>query len=295
MKQIPMRFAGAQMPCTPNVADNVKEIKKAIDYAVDNECDFLVTPEGSLSGYDHTSFTANGFYGDANQVRDMILESFDKMFTTELEQGLKEVEDYAKNKVGLCLGTAWKEQERFGTIGRNQIRFYSKDGQFRGATNKSLCVSPSDLSYLENDINVSGVECMKLGSNDVSFNVVGLICNDLWGHGLSGHKALCIKAKEQFQDNINLFVHSTNGYRGNGEFMEKLYDNWHNAHLTMMSYLTEIPIITVDNCNHIDGTEFSGQTSSESGVVVKGEFVTQVPREGTQYFFYDFFGVKHEH
>ena len=79
MKQIPMRFAGAQMPCTPNVEANVKEIKKAIDYAVDNECDFLVTPEGSLSGYDHTSFTANGFYGDANQVRDMILESFNKI------------------------------------------------------------------------------------------------------------------------------------------------------------------------------------------------------------------------
>ena len=28
MKQVPIRFAGAQMPCTPNVDDNVEQIKK---------------------------------------------------------------------------------------------------------------------------------------------------------------------------------------------------------------------------------------------------------------------------
>ena len=38
------------------------------------------------------------------------------MFTDKLVEGLKEAESYAKDKVGLCLGTAWKETERFGEV-----------------------------------------------------------------------------------------------------------------------------------------------------------------------------------
>ena len=43
-----MRIAGAQIPVSKDVEQNVKTIKHAIDWATDNECDFLVTPEGSL-------------------------------------------------------------------------------------------------------------------------------------------------------------------------------------------------------------------------------------------------------
>ena len=286
MKQVPIRFAGAQMPCTPNVDNNVEQIKKAIDYAVENKCDYLVTPEGALSGYDHGDLARRGF------------DPFENMFTDKLKEGLKEVESYAKGKVGLCLGTAWLEKERFGEVGRNQIRFYSKAGDLRGRTNKSFCVNPSDMSYLENDPNVAGISCWQLGDDTFKFNVVGLVCNDMWGHGWSGHKAMCWEAKQQFngggRQDLQLFVHCTNGYRGNGEFMETLFNDWHHAHLTMMSYLAEVPIITVDNCYHIDGREYHGQTSSESGVVVRGKFVTEIPRTGTQYFYHDFFGIGYD-
>ena len=87
MKQVPIRFAGAQMPCTPNVDDNVEQIKKAIDYAVENKCDYLVTPEGALSGYDHGDLARRGF------------DPFENMFTDKLKEGLKEVESYPKEKV----------------------------------------------------------------------------------------------------------------------------------------------------------------------------------------------------
>jgi hypothetical protein len=50
----------------------------------------------------------------------------------------------------------------------------------------------------------------------------------------------------------------------------------------------KIPIITVDNCYYMQGYEYHGRTSSESGVLVNGDWVTAVPREGTQYFYYDF-------
>ena len=115
-KQIPVRIAGAQIPCTPVVRDNVEHIKKAIDYAIENRCDYLVTPEGALSGYDHGGLAATTFG----------IDPFENL--SELEDGLKTVEAYAKNKVGLCLGTLWKEKERFGDVGRNQIRFYAKNG-----------------------------------------------------------------------------------------------------------------------------------------------------------------------
>ena len=38
------------------------------------------------------------------------------------------------------------------------------------------------------------------------------------------------------------------------------------------------------------GEDYDGYTSSESGVVINGEWVTNVPRTGTQYFYHDFIG-----
>ena len=46
-----MRIAGAQIPVTRDIVANTKTIKESIDWASENNCDFLVTPEGSLSGY----------------------------------------------------------------------------------------------------------------------------------------------------------------------------------------------------------------------------------------------------
>ena len=73
-KQIPVRIAGAQIPCTPIVKDNVEHIKKAIDYAVENRCDYLVTPEGAVSGYDHGDLARTGF------------DPFENMFTDKLNR-----------------------------------------------------------------------------------------------------------------------------------------------------------------------------------------------------------------
>ena len=45
------RLAGAQLPIGIDIQWNKKEILKAIDWALENEVDHLLTPEGSLSGY----------------------------------------------------------------------------------------------------------------------------------------------------------------------------------------------------------------------------------------------------
>ena len=43
-----VRFAGAQLPVTQELEENKKAILKAIDWAASNNCDWLLTPEGSL-------------------------------------------------------------------------------------------------------------------------------------------------------------------------------------------------------------------------------------------------------
>jgi len=286
MTQIPIRIAGAQIPVTPSVNDNVVTIKKAIDYAFENKCDYLVTPEAALSGYDHGGVAA----------MDAGINPFDHL--PDLKGGLVEVEEYAKGKVGLCLGTLWKEEERFGNIGRNQIRFYNKKGQLIGVTNKTYCINPQDLCFMEHDMEKEGVRCWALGNDSFKFNAVGLVCNDMWGHGWSGGQMIPWAAKQNFNMNgrneCQILIHATNGFRGNDKKMEELFDKWHHSHLTMLSWISEIPIITVDNCYHMDGTFYDGPTSSESGVVVRGEFVTKIPRTGTQYFYHDFFGISEE-
>jgi predicted amidohydrolase len=257
-----MRLAGAQIPVSKDVEKNVETIKHAIDWATDNECDFLVTPEGSLSGY---------------------LPGFN---IEETIKGLADIEEYAKEKsMGLCLGTLWLDKEDQGDIRRNQIRFYDKEGVFLGRANKTHGVN-HDETFLMNDIDKEGIRIFSLltppgGTGQQYLNAVGLICNDMWPHYAS--KSIPHLAELA---GATILIHSSNGARGNDK--DKVYNTWHDANLKMISHITRIPIITVDNIYHINGEYYDGPTSSESGVVIDGEWVTDVPRTGTQYFYWDF-------
>jgi len=48
-----LRVATAQISVTRYIASNIKTISRAIDEAVKENADILLTPEGSLSGYTH--------------------------------------------------------------------------------------------------------------------------------------------------------------------------------------------------------------------------------------------------
>jgi predicted amidohydrolase len=261
-----MRIAGAQIPVTLDIEANVTTIKSSIDWAVKNKCHFLVTPECSLSGYD---------------------SHFDE---DTLCNALSNIEEYAKSgNIGLCLGTLWKEDEEAGQIRRNQIRFYDNLGQLIGVTNKTYLVN-QDAGCLRHDLDAFGVTVHNLRCEDIQdvgrqqLNVVGLICNDLWGNGWPGKPSIPNLALQT--ELCNLFIHATNGARGNPH--DEIYNKWHDAHLLMISQATQIPIITVDNTCHMNGHPYDGPTSSESGVTVDGKWVTNVPRTGTQHFYYDF-------
>lgn len=261
-----IRIAGAQIPVTPYAQANVMTIRRAIDWAAENNVDYLVTPEVALSGY------TSDFDSSHNRIKD----------------ALKEIENYAAAKnVGLCLGTLWDEPEADKTVRRNQIRFYSKEGYFLGNINKHFTI--------EDDARVGAI-CderkilipMFVGEKVIP--VGGLICVDMYG--VDGHSSIPPILAHL---GAKIFIHCTNGIRHidppNGlsaDLSDEVFSSWHEAHFKRFSFLFKMPIITVDNCYMMDGTEYHGNTSSESGVMINGKWVTKVPRTGTQYFYHDF-------
>lgn len=254
-----VRFAGAQLPCTDNVDVNIISIKKAIDWAVENQVDYLLTPEGSLSGY-HKDFD-----------------------TPELVQGLAEIEQYAANKVALCLGTMWIEKEGEFDVRRNQVRLYHKDGTFNTAIDKTI-VTPhdGDLGIIASQ-NVYAAALSDFVNADSEPLVAGVfICNDFYGR--DNYPNLTRMA---YQNGAHIFLHATNADRGVGRLYDKIMDDWHTAHLQMTSYLSGLPVVTVDNCCGMAGGEWDGPTSSQSGILIGGEWVVKAPRYGTHYFYYD--------
>jgi predicted amidohydrolase len=261
-----IRFAGAQLPVTPYAQTNVLEIRKAIDWAAENNVDYLVTPEAALSGYTV----------DFNNAHNRIADA------------LREIEEYATSKkVGLCLGTIWDEPELNETVRRNQIRFYHRDGKFCGTVNKHYSIEHDTKIGIRGDNNI---RLIPLPFCDKVIPAGGLVCVDMYG--VEGGHGLVWQLKHQ---GAKIILHSTNGVRNleptNGlskELSNKISNDWNDINLRRSSFLTRIPIITVDNCYMADGTKYNGNTSSESGVLIDGEWVTKVPRTGTQYFYYDF-------
>ena len=125
-----VRFAGAQIPVTQNLEKNEASIIKAIDWAAENNCDWLLTPEGSLSGY-FPNF-------------DLVLENG----MPDLAKSAYRVITHANSKgMGIALGTLWVDVEHRGSIRKNQIRYYDKQGELLGATNKQYIVGGEDSPH----------------------------------------------------------------------------------------------------------------------------------------------------
>ena len=264
MKNKTVRFGGAQIPCTPNIAQNKIEIKKAIDWAADNKVDYLVTPEGSLSGY-----TVN----------------FEKNLP-ELVDALPKIEQYAHAKnVGLCLGTLWQENMRLNEtesvpVKKNQIRYYGKNGKLIGTTNKTV------MAFVDNDIGIVPHEMLtgiSLPFEDEIIPTAGLICADLYGWGAAKGGL----PQQYHEIGAKLYIHSTNGERNTDPVKNEIEELWVEAWLRRVSMYQSCPIIVADNCYMMDGTQYSGKTLTQSGVIINGEWVVKASRYGIQYFYYD--------
>ena len=115
-----LRVATAQIPVSNSISENSATIHRALEVAIKERADILLTPEGSLSGYTPKF--------DQDKV--------DKELT-------KIVKRASKAGVALALGTCYVEPDDKKCY--NQLRFYKSSGKFLCFHSKTLlCGNFSD-------------------------------------------------------------------------------------------------------------------------------------------------------
>ena len=262
-----IRIAGAQIPVTDNMSKNFNHIKTAIDWANKNSVDFLLTPEGSLSGYFNT---------------------YDELESSNILELTKEISAYAASKqVCLALGTESIKNEEFGKVKCSQIQYYSDTANLIDSYEKQMTI-PAEKSYPGSGPKIIEIE----GINSKGFykvNIGSFICNDMWGQ--LNNKQIVISDLFYYKNsNTNIIFHASNGFRGpeaGDEDANRKLKEFSDINLWMASRF-DIPIVTVDNCYKNNGEFYDGPTSSTSGVIYKGEWLVKAAPSGTDYFYYDF-------
>jgi predicted amidohydrolase len=251
MAQNNLRIAGLQMDVSNNIAENEQTIMRYLNDLKNQDVDFLITPEGSLSGYS---------------------SQFDSY---ELRKSLEKIEETAKDlNIGLILGTCYKASVSGKEYCYNQARVYLPDGTFLGAYSKILTCSPLEnpgtgemMEYVQGSVKTFTVK-------DIEFGI--LICNDLWatpGYTTIPNPYLPWKMQEA---GAKVIFHIINSGTNLG------YKNFHEASVELWAKTLNIPIIEI-NAAHGDK-----EINAGSGIINgKGERVRTVKNKGEQLFIYD--------
>jgi predicted amidohydrolase len=245
-----LRIAGAQIPVTKDVEKNLATISAALDFAINEGADILLTPEGSLSGY---------------------INDFDQ---TAVENALDTIITKAKGKLGLALGTCFFEKD-----GKcyDQIRFYDKKGRFLGFHSKILLCSTLTVP-LKGEIKNYGVRPLK--TFNFEGNIVGgLICNDMWANPNFTYMPDTHLSQKLARKGAKIIFHAVNGGR-DPYFSQDLKRNFHESNLRMRARAGNLWIATVDNCEPQDI-----MCSSPGGIISpEGVWVVQLPPQGEHCF-----------
>lgn len=263
-----IRIGGAQIPVTKDIYTNVKHIKVAIDWANEHNVDFLLTPEGALSGY---------------------LNSYEELDSMPLLEQEREIVAYAaKNGVALILGTEYIKDIPSGRVKCSQVRYYDDATALVAEYDKQMPI-PAEHAYVgtgpEQPIELNGFG----QRGPYNFKAGTFICNDMWGQ-LRG-KTITIPDMQFYNHhNTDIIFHASNGFRGSeagDEYNNKKLKEFADINLWMNSRFN-IPIVTVDNCYKNNGEFYDGPTSSTSGIIHNGEWLVKAADSGTDYFYYDF-------
>lgn len=243
-----LRVAGAQIPVLGSVDVNQDTILNALDFAIDNNADILLTPEGSLSGY------------------------FPAIDQARVTGALDVITAKAKDaRVGLALGTCFVEPGD-GKV-YNQVRFYDKDGTFLGFHAKTLRTTGESKDYAPAPLRAFDFHGTCIG---------GLICNDMWANPGCTDEDDPHLTRKLASMGVKIIFHAVNGGRNKDAFM-KVITSYHESNLQMRAQADKVYIVTVDNC-----FPFSIPCSAPSGVVSPdGTWAVKVPGEGEQYFTFD--------
>lgn len=251
-----LRVAGAQIPVTQKVDTNLASISRAIDYAVDEKADILLTPEGSLSGY------TNDFDQEA------VSRALDVLTRKARSAGL-----------ALALGTCFEEpqdKQRY-----NQIRFYAQDGSYLGFHSKILlCRKVSDpASSSELDwFKTRPLQAFRLRG----LTIGGLLCNDYWANPEWTPMDDPHLVQQLARMGTRIILLGVNGGPGRGEEIN-LTRQFHEANLRLRARAAGVWVVVVDNCG--DRKDLS--CSAPCGVIdPKGEWVLETRPTGEHLFAY---------
>ncbi len=244
-----LRVAAGQIPVSDDIPTNVETISRAIDYAIEQKADVLLTPEGSLSGYTH---------------------EFDQK---SVEKGLEQLlAKSTKGGLALALGTCFVEPGD----GRcyNQIRFYDGQGNFLGFHSKTLLCG-SMTKPLKGEITRYAVQPLQTYTLN-GIKIGGLICNDMWGNP-GGTPMDEPHLSQKLSDmGAKIIFHAINGGRSGSNWSKNVYWPFHETNLRIRACAGKVWIVCADNCAPTDIP-----CSAPSGVLgTDGDWVAKAPDQG---------------
>lgn len=246
-----LTVAGAQLPVTNDIAANVAQIVRAIDFAADSGAEILLTPEGSLSGYTP--------HFDAGAARDALAA------VTDRARGVG---------LALALGTCFLEDDG---LCYNQVRFYGRDGDYLGFHSKTLrCGTMTEPPVGE----INDYACTPLRTFDLGGVTVGaLICNDLWANPGCTPMPDPHLTHQLSEMGAKVVFHAVNGGRDDSP-LSAIHGHFHESNLLLRARADRLWIVTADSA-----TPEHLPTSSPSGVVTPdGEWAVQASRIGPRCF-----------
>ena len=275
------RVAGAQIPvCDKSISYNKIEILKAIDWAKENSVDYLLTPEGSLSGY-------------GQEWRDK---------EAELNAAIEEVLEHQKKcGVGLCFANLYHNRIEDRVECKDSINFYDKNGVWINRIDKRYVIN-GDAQSMEMVSKRDDEYLFDLP--DTPHRVTGMICNDMWGwemiHSpfLSQSILNSLMGQQDHGMAPDIIFHASNAYKVHKDKEKEVpevsnVNMYHESHVRHTALQLSTCVVTVDSCvpwnwNGDLNSINDYLTPVPSGVVgPTGDYLTQAPRTGRQYFYYD--------
>ena len=246
-----LRVATAQVCVTRDIDENVQTIGRAIDRAIAEKADVLLTPEGSLSGY---------------------TPKFDQ---ARVEAALeKTVAKASSAGLALALGTCFVEPD--DGLCYNQIRFYDGRGKFLGFHSKTLrCGSMTDPPVGE----INHYAARPLRTFQIKgITVGGLICNDMWANPGCTPMPDPHLSQKLAEMGAKIIFQAINGGRNGSDWSRQVYWPFHETNLRIRARTGKLWIVTSDNCYPTNIP-----CSAPSGVLQpNGNWAAEAPDQGEQ-------------
>lgn len=249
-----MIFTASQQP----VFNDVKENYDCIMDVLDNHKEgWLLTPEGSLSGYCE------------NVVHNADPDNKKKYFDclAKLEKRL------AQDKINLALATGHIESDG---LPYNQIRYYNQ-GELIGTYAKQL-MTHNDNFTGEYTYYIAGTNCNTVLLDEVT-QVGSLICNDAWAYPPVSPKGNPYLWRTYRQQGVNIMFVSANCAMQN---YDELVYNWHDTHLRLMARTFEMHVIVSSACTDMNG-ELINHMQCPTGIIgPDGAWIKQCKNTGME-------------